>query len=105
MNETINATVAIAQNETLKNATNQAGSFALDKVLNSNWGDGLATTLNSLLNTTFFNGSLVTALVPLISLALIYWKWGSIVNAIGTFGSAVILLIMAYVVARAFGVL
>jgi hypothetical protein len=105
MNETINAALNATQNETLRNATNQAGSFALDKVLNSNWGEGLATTLNALLNTTFFNGSLVSALVPCITLVLLWWKWGAICNAVQTFGSTIIIILILYVGAKALGVL
>jgi hypothetical protein len=105
MNETLlNVTANITQNQTVNQTVNQVGQFALDKALNSNWGDALAQTINGFTG-QHFSGSIVTALIPLVTIALIYWKWGSLLQAVDTVGKTVLLLLMGYVVAKAFGVL
>lgn len=103
MNETdlLNAT----SNETVRQGIDQAGTFALDNILNSTWGNGIAQWLNSTLNTNVFTGSIVAALLPIITILFFYWKWQTIVQAIGTMGSTILVLVMLFVALKAFGVL
>jgi hypothetical protein len=105
-NQSLNLTnTTISGNATIAQTANAAGGFALDKLLNLSWGDGLAAWLNSTLNTGFFTGSLIAALLPLISIGLIYWKWNSIVGFIQTAGQVILVLIAAYLVLHVLGVL
>ena len=107
MNETdlLNASINATQNETVRQNIDQAGRFALDNILNSSWGNGIAQWLNSTLNTNAFTGSIVTALIPIITILFFYWKWQAIVQAVGTMGSTILVLIMLFVALKAFGVI
>ena len=91
-------------NETVRQAASTAGNWGLDKLLNMQWTDGLAAWIGQ---TTGFalTGAQITLLVPIISLVLIYWKWGAIMNFIEQFGKIVLILAILFVALKAFGVL
>ena len=93
-----------ATNETLGQAANQAGGFALDKLLNMTWADGLAGWLNTTLNTQFFTGALITALLPVLTITFLYFKWDAIMNFISSTGKILLVLLAFYLVLKALGV-
>lgn len=102
--EAANATLNSTANDSIRQGVNQMGGFSLDAILNSGWGDGLAQALNGWLHTDFFTGGIVVALVPVITILLIYWKWNAIMQAVHTFGQTLLILLAAYVVMKAVGV-
>ena len=105
-NQSLNLTnTTISGNSTIAQTANAAGSFALDKLLNMSWGDGLALWLNSTFSTGFFTGTLITALLPLITIGLIFWKWNAVMSAMQTVGQTVLILVAGYLVLHVLGVL
>jgi hypothetical protein len=103
-NSTFNATHTAA-NETTHQIINQVGNFGLDKILNLSWTDGLAAWLNATFNTTAFSGSVISALLPIITILFVYWKWNSIVQFIQTAGQVILVLLIGFLVLKAFGIL
>lgn len=91
-------------NETVKAAVTNAGNFGLDKLLNLQWTDGVAAWISQTLGVSLTGGQ-IAMLVPIISLVLIYWKWGAIMNFIEQFGKIVLILAILFVALKAFGVL
>jgi VIT1/CCC1 family predicted Fe2+/Mn2+ transporter len=92
-------------NETVKVAINSAGNFGLDKLLNMEWTVGVAAWLNATFNTTMFSGSIIAALLPIITLAFLYFKWNSVVSFFQTAGQVMLVLLIGYLALKAFGIL
>ena len=92
-------------NETVGQAANAAGNWGLDKLLNAQWGDGVAGWLNATFNTGIFSGSTIALLLPAISILLIYWKWNSVVQFISTAGQVILILLLVFLGLKAFHVL
>lgn len=107
-NLTANATLPtppLSANETVGQAVNHAGSFGLDKLLNMEWTEGVAAWLNATFNTTLFSGSVIAALLPIITLAFLYFKWNSVVSFFQTAGQVILVLAILFLGLKAFGVL
>jgi hypothetical protein len=94
-----------AANETAGHAINQAGNFGVDKLLNLSWTDGVAGWLNLTFNTTAFSGQIIAALLPIITLLFLYWKWNAVVSFFQTAGQVVIILLVIFLGLKAFGML
>jgi hypothetical protein len=92
-------------NETVKQAATNAGNWGLDKLLNMQWTDGVAAWLNTSLNTNAFSGGVIAALFPIITVLFLYWKWNAIVQFIQTAGQVILVLLIFFLVLKAFGVL
>lgn len=92
-------------NETVREAVTSAGNFGLDKLFNMSWADGIAAWLNATFSTGMFSGSVIAALVPIITILFIYWKWNAIMQALQTVGQTVLFLLILFVAAKAFGIL
>lgn len=108
MNQTdlLNTTAGnITQNETVKQTLGNAGSFGLDKLLNMQWTEGVAAWLNSMLGTNAFTGSTIALMLPVITLVLLWWKWGAAMQFLDTVGKTILLLAIIFVVLKALGVL
>jgi VIT1/CCC1 family predicted Fe2+/Mn2+ transporter len=91
-------------NETVKQAATNAGNFGLDKLLNMQWTDGIAAWISQ---TTGFSvsGSVIAALLPIITILFLYWKWNAIVQFIQTAGQVILVLLIFFLVLKAFGIL
>jgi hypothetical protein len=90
-------------NETTSEAINQAGNAASNGLLNFQWADGAAEWLNGVTNSKFFTSSLVGAFVPLISIMLLYWKWGTLMSFVDNMGKFVLLAVAAFLLAKGLG--
>ena len=103
LNATLNATINATQNETVNQTINNAGGFAVQSLFNMEWAAGVASWLNSATGMTFFSPALVGVALPVISIALLYFKWGGIMNFIDNFGKFALIIVALYLVAKAFG--
>jgi hypothetical protein len=104
-NVSLDALSTSGANETVRQAANNAGGFAVDKLFNMEWTIGVAQWLNATFNTGIFTAPMIGVMVPLVSIALLYFKWGAVVNFIDHIGKFIILAIAGYLVLKAFGVL
>jgi hypothetical protein len=105
LNATLNATINATQNETVKQAASSAANFTLDKFFNMEWAAGIALWLNTTLKTDLFSSAIVGVVFPLVSIALLYFKWGAVVNMLDHLGKFLILMVAGFLLLKAFGVL
>jgi hypothetical protein len=101
----VTPTTTFGGNETLSQAASSAGNFGLDKLLNMQWTEGVAVWLNATFNTSAFSGSVIAALLPIVTILFLYWKWNSIVQFIQTAGQVILVLLIFFLLMKAFGIL
>jgi VIT1/CCC1 family predicted Fe2+/Mn2+ transporter len=92
-------------NETVRQAATNAGNWGLDKLLNMEWTNGVALWLNTTFNTSMFSGAVIGALLPIITLAFLYFKWNSVVSFFQTAGQVILVLAIGFLLLKAFGIL
>lgn len=90
-------------NQTIDAVANDVGTQTTNTILNIDWISPITDFINGIIGTNFTTEQ-IGFMTPIISILLIYWKWNAIMSFLHTSGQTILLLVIVFLGAKAFGV-